>query len=213
MPVKINKPTAKAKDAKVIAGIQKNLAAMAVITLSGQQFTPAQLQAVFQADSNVIDATETAHKTLQQAVMNEKASRTATAVMTRALRNFLLANFGEKAVAILGDFGFTARATATTKVATKALAAAKTVATRKARNTMGAVQKLDVTGGLTSAVLNETGAGATLEPNTATGNTPAANAPAADPQTAAGAGQGATPNAQNGATTAAAPATPAKAQA
>jgi hypothetical protein len=213
MGIKIDKPTAKAKDAKVIAGIEKNLAAMAVITLNGKQFTPAQLQAVFQADSVVIDATEAAHKALQQAVLNEQVSRTATGALTRALRNFVLANYGEQAVAILGDFGFTARATATTTVATKALAAAKAAATRKARNTMGSVQRKDVTGGLTTAVLTQAGTGATLAPQTATGNTPAANAPAAAPQTAAGAGQGATPNAQNGATTATPPATPAKAQA
>jgi hypothetical protein len=179
MATKNNKPTAKAKDAKVQAGIDKNLASMKAIVLNGQSYTPDQLKAVYQADSSAIDATESARKTWQQKVLDERASRLATAKVTRALRNFVLGYYGQDAVAILGDFGLTApKPKATKTVATKALAAAKATATKKARGVRGSIQKKDVTGGVTGAVLTETGAGAKIAPSTAAGSTPAVSAPA-----------------------------------
>ncbi|HEY8090182.1 MAG TPA: hypothetical protein VIF09_20115 [Polyangiaceae bacterium] len=204
---KNNKPTAKANDAKIMAGIDKNLTAMTTVTLSGKTYTVAQLKAVFQADSDVINATETAHKTLAQAVLNETTSRAATRTVEQALRSFILAYFGSDAVTVLGDFGFTARkSTATKSVATKALASAKTAATRKARNTMGSVQKQGVTGNVTSATLTQTGAGAVITPAPAPGSASSTEiTPAAAPQAAPGGNAGATPNAQPSAQ---APATP-----
>ena len=187
MATKSNKPTIKAADAKMIAGIGKNLAAMATVTLNGQPYTLAQLLAVYQADSAAIDATDTAHATWLQRVADEQATHAITAKVTRALRSFLLGYYGDEAVAILGDFGLTApKSTATTNVATKALAAAKSKATRAARGTVGSVKKLGTKGNVTSVVVTATPAGAQMtQPETPTETVSAANAPAATPATPA----------------------------
>jgi hypothetical protein len=205
LATKSNKPTIKAADAKMIAGIGKNLASMATVTLNGQPYTLAQLLAVYQADSAAIDATDTAHATWQQRVADEQATHAKTVLVTRALRSFLLGYYGEQAVAILGDFGLTApKSTATTNVATKALAAAKAKATRAARGTTGSVKKKAVVGNVTSVVVSATPGGATMtQPSAPAGTVPAANAPAATPATPAPA---ATPAAQ---ATPAKPGTPA----
>ena len=153
-----------------MGGIDKHLASMQAIVLSGQSYKPDELKALYQADNAAIDATESAHKTLSQKVLDERASRATTAKVTRALRSFLLSYFGEEAVAILGDFGLDApKPRAAKTVASKALAAAKAVATRKARGVRGSVQKLGVTGGVTGATISETGSGAHLAPGAATG--------------------------------------------
>jgi hypothetical protein len=193
MGTKTNKPTAKAKNAKVIAGIDKNLASMKAIVLNGVTYTPDQLKALYTADNAAIDATDSAHKTLAQKVLDERTSHANTAKVTRALRSFLLGYYGEEAVAIIGDFGLSApKPRAAKTAATKALAAAKAVATRKARGLRGSIQKLDVSGGVTGATLSETGSGAKIAPITATGTPPAANAPAA--HAAASAGSSAAPS-------------------
>ena len=179
MAKKIAKPTAKAKDAKVMAGIDKHLTNVEV-TLSGQSYKAADLKAVYQADSDAIDATDSAHATWQQKVADERATHAKTAAFTRKLRSFLLAYFGEEAVAILSDFSLTApKSTATATVATKALAQAKAKATRIARGTTGSVKKKATVGTLTSVVLSATPAGATMEPSTPAGTSPAASTPAA----------------------------------
>jgi hypothetical protein len=177
LATKSNKPTIKAADAKMIAGIAKNLASMATLTLAAQQYSLAQLTAIYQADSAAIDATDTAHATWQQKVADEQATHAITAKVTRALRSFLLGYYGDEAVAILGDFGLSApKSTATTNVATKALAAAKGKATRAARGTTGSVQKKAVTGNVTSVVLTSTPGGTQVQPSAPTGTSPTANA-------------------------------------
>ena len=187
MATRNNKPEVKAADAKLIAGIGKNLASMATVTLNGQLYTLAQLLAVYQADSAAIDATETAHATWQQRVADEQATHAVTAKVTRALRSFLLGYYGEQATAILGDFGLTARkSNATMTVATKALATAKAKATRAARGTTGSVKKKAIVGNVTSVVVSATPGGATMtQPSAPAGTAPTASAPAATPATPA----------------------------
>jgi hypothetical protein len=171
---KNNKATAQSQDTKIMTGITKNLASMKSITLNGTQYSLAQLTSVYQDDLDTIQATQAARAAWLQAVASEKASRAATALVTRALRSFLLANFGEGAVSILGDFGFTApKSKATKSVATKALAAAKSAATREARGTRGSNQKKEVTGGVTGVTLTDTGTGAKIASTTTAGSTPA----------------------------------------
>ena len=150
----VNRANIKARNAKIQAGIQKDLATQAQISLAGAAYTPSSLQAVFQADSDAIDAADTARKALQQAVVNEKAAHAKTAVVLSALRSYLLATFGKQAVTVLGDFGFNApKSTAIKTVATKAAAVAKAKATRAARGTKGSVEKLTVKGNLDTTKL------------------------------------------------------------
>jgi len=180
MPNTTNKNDKKAANTKAMAGVDAHLSGMPTIVLNGQQYTPTSLKAVFQQDNAAIVAAESAHKALNQSVLDERTTHASTAKVTRALRSFILGYFGEAAVAIIGDFGFNApKPKAVKTAATKALAVAKADATRKARGTRGSVQKLDVSGGVTTVVVSQSGSGAKLVPNPATGPAPVANAPAA----------------------------------
>ncbi|HEY3816725.1 MAG TPA: hypothetical protein VGL81_06120 [Polyangiaceae bacterium] len=186
MATKKNKPAIKAANAKMIAGIAKNLATTGQVMLAGELHTPAQLSAVYTADSAAIDATDTAHATWLQQVADEQVTHAKTAAVTRAFRSYVLGFYGEQAVAILSDFGLAApKSNATTDVATKALAAAKGKATRAARGTTGSVKRKAVTGNLTSVVLTTTPGGTQVQPSTPTGTSPAANEPVAAPVAAA----------------------------
>ena len=176
-----NKATLLTQNAKISAGITKNLASMATITLNGTPYTPAQLIAIYTADSAAITATEAAHKTLAQCVLNESSTHAVTAKVTSALRSFLIGYYGAEAVATIGDFGLSPPSTPTRSVATKALAAAKATATKKARGVGGSVQKLDVTGGVTGVVLTRSGARTKMAPTTPTEAPPAPAATAAPP--------------------------------
>ena len=189
---------------------------MAQIQLAGVVYTPSSLSAVFQTDSDAIDAADTARAALKQAVVNEKTAHAKTATVLAALRSYLLAYYGKQAVALLGDFGFNApKSTRTTDVATKAAAVVKSKATRAARGTKGSVEKQSVKGNLDTTALvaaindplqskilgnnagNESSAGAPASPPAPPANT--APAPAASPK-AAGAtgGSSSTSSSNNG---------------
>jgi hypothetical protein len=138
----------------VQAGVQKDLASMAQIQLAGVVYTPSSLSAVFQADSDAIDASDTARAALKQAVGTGKTTHAKTAIVLAALRSFLLGYYGKQAVTVLGDFGINApKSTATKTVATKAAAVVKGKATRAARGTTGSVQKQKVKGNLDTTAL------------------------------------------------------------
>lgn len=151
---KQNRADIKARNAKIQAGIQKDLTTVGPIQLAGVAYTPSSLSAVFQADSDAIDATDTQRKALQQAVLTQKSTHAKTAIVLAALRSFLLGYFGKLAVTILGDFGFNAPKTTPKKtVATKAAAVVKGKATRAARGTMGSVEKKSVKGNVDTTKL------------------------------------------------------------
>lgn len=127
---------------------------MSQIQIAGVQYTPSSLSAVFQADSDAIDAADGARATLKQTVDNEKTTHAKTAIVIVALRNWLLGYFGPQAVTVLGDFGFTApKSTRTKKIATKAAAVVKSKATRAARGTTGPVKKKSVKGNVDTSAL------------------------------------------------------------
>ena len=177
------KPARQAQNARVIAGIAKDLAKMASIQLEGVEYTPSTLSGVFQADTDAMIATDAAHKALTQAVLAEQAAHAKTALVLSALRRFLLAFYGTQAVTVLGDFGMNAprSTTASKTVTTKAIAVAKTKATRTARGTKGPVAKLAITGSvdeaaITTAINEPSAPPVASEPATAT---PPANAPGA----------------------------------
>ena len=180
-----NKPTAKALDAKVNAAIDKNLATGHRHPGRAVVHAP-DLKAVYQADSDAIDATDSAHATWQQKVADERATHARTARFTRILRNFLLGYFGEQAVAILSDFSLTRpEVDRDGQRRDQGPRRAKAKATRPARGTTGSVKKKATVGSLTRVVLNATPVGATMEPSTPAGTSPTASVPAATPATTA----------------------------
>jgi hypothetical protein len=199
---KTNRADIKARNAKIQAGIQKDLTNIGPIQLAGVAYTPSSLSAVFQTDSDAIDAAENQRKALQQAVLTQKQTHAKTAIVLSALRSFLLGYFGRLAVAILGDFGFNAPKTTPKKtVATKAAAVVKGKATRAARGTMGSVKKKSVKGNLDTtkleAAINDPLASPIDAPVTSNAETPPAGpaAPAVSP-----APTPAAPHASNGGT-------------
>ena len=75
---------------------------------------------------------------------DSKASRRATIALQRALKAYLTLLFGPSAVDVLGEFGFTPKASLGRSPSTTVKAIAKAKATRLARHTMGKKQRLAV---------------------------------------------------------------------
>jgi hypothetical protein len=208
---KINKTATKARNTKVVSGIDKDLAKTPQIQLAGEQFTPSSLKAVFQADNDAIDATDAARAALAKAILDEKATHARTAIVLFGLHSYLLATYGKQAVTILDDFGFKApKSTATKSVATKAVAQVKAKATRQARNTRGSQQKKEVAGNVDTSGL-EAALTAPVTHASPTSTAPTPPSPAASPSAPTGAPTPPAPAYAPPATPAVAPAGPAKA--
>jgi hypothetical protein len=140
-----NRPSIKARNASVAAGIEKRITGST--TIGGVVYTPAALAAVFVDANAAIDKAEALHKEWQDQVAAARAAvKTATAVFL-LLRSYLLGQYGANAKAVLNDFGMEAPKPRGPKtVATKAVAVQKRDATRAVRHTMGKVQKKNVKG-------------------------------------------------------------------
>ncbi len=147
LPTNTNKPTAKDLDAKTEAAIDKYLSTQSSLTVGGVAYTPTTLKAVFQTDSDACNATAVAHAAWRQSVANERKVHAATRAVRKALRAYLIGLFGVGAVQVFEDFGFTVPKEPGPKtVEAKSQAVEKSLATRKARHTMGRVQKQQVHG-------------------------------------------------------------------
>jgi len=128
---KENKPTRKDLDQKVMDGVDAHLASIGTLTVNGEQFTPATLKAVFQADIDAMGKTDAARSALKAEVQVAAAARTRAATVRKALKAFLIGQFGPGAVQLLEDFGFAAPKPSGPKTAKqKAAATAKSVATK-----------------------------------------------------------------------------------
>ncbi len=126
-----NKPTRRDRDRKVMTGVDAHLASTATLTLNGEQFTPATLKAVFQADIDAMDETDAERATLKTKVQTAKAARTRAEAVRKSLKAFLIGQNGPGAVQVLEDFGFAApRAPGPKTAKQKASATAKATATK-----------------------------------------------------------------------------------
>ena len=132
-----NKNTAQALDKKAIQGVDKYFAKVKTMTIAGTSYTPAALNAVFQAEIDALEALDTSHTQYQQQVSDTREAR-AKAVATRAgLRAYVLATYGAAAVQMLGDFGMSSPKSKGPRTAqAKADGVAKGQDTRKARKAM-----------------------------------------------------------------------------
>ncbi len=128
---KENKPTRKDLDQKVMEGVDAHLSSAATLTINGEQFTPATLKAVFQSDIDAMGKTDATRAQLKAEVQVAKAARQRATVVRKALKAFLIGQFGPGAVQLLDDFGFQApKASGPRTAKRKAAATAKGVATR-----------------------------------------------------------------------------------
>jgi len=136
-----------ARVTSAIAGVKKNLSAVAQITLAGVVFTPATLLALLQAYSDLVASLLAAHNQLTACVKQERLSRTQVQGVLSALQAFVVNMFGSDPNK-LGDFGFAPRRVGQETAETRHNAALKAAATRKARGTTGKKAKLAIKGTL-----------------------------------------------------------------
>jgi len=159
-----NRSEQQAQDAKVILGIQKNLLSVPTLSLVGQAITPADLVKLVQSCIDSGNAIAPAKVQWTTAVQAYRALNKQVTPILRGLRAYVINTYGPTST-VLADFGFSPTKTVVKTPEVKAIAAKKSVATRKARNTLGKKQKKSITG-------------ATVSP-TAPATPPTASAPAA----------------------------------
>jgi hypothetical protein len=146
-----NQPSIIVRNNNVNAGIDKRITAN--VTVGGTLYTPAQLKAAFQGQTTALQTSEASRKQWESDVVAAKAVSKTVDALYVSLRSYLVGQYGKTAVTVLADFGMSAPKTTVPTVAIKAAAAVKRTATRKARHTMGTVQKKEVTGGVTGVVI------------------------------------------------------------
>ena len=154
-----------ARDAQVIAGIQKHLNSVPTLPLGGSTYTPADLVKLVQGRIDASGVANTTKATWHSNVLAGRKLNTQVTPVLRALRTYVLNVYGA-ASPVLADFGFTAPKVTTRTPEEKAAAAAKAKATRAARHTMGKNQKKSVKGTVAAAAPSSGAAPPT--PSTAT---------------------------------------------
>jgi hypothetical protein len=154
----------------LIAGTQKN-SPTGSLTVGGSTYTAAALDQLFQGLLDVLSAADAAKAAWQDALLKVRSSEASVTPVLRNYVSFLVATTGN-APGTLADYGLTPRkARAPLSTEQKAVAVAKSKATRVARHTMGKKQKKAVTGTVATTV--------TTPPATAT--TPVATTHATPP--------------------------------
>jgi hypothetical protein len=138
-----NKTQRQNANRKIVGAIQEHLTG--TVTLAEVKYTAAQLAKMFQKGIDIADATDAAAKQWHAAVASEQGNTQELSGVQNLLRSHVAGLFGETSTKF-ASFGFAPKKTRTVSAATKAEAAEKRLATRKARNTMGSRQKLEVTG-------------------------------------------------------------------
>jgi hypothetical protein len=138
-----NRPTVKERYGAAATGTTKRITGN--VTLGGVTYTPPSLAAVFLAANAAIDTADAAHKQwLDDVAAMDEAKAKANALF-KLLRSYVISQYGEDNLSVLGDFGMTAPKTKPAKSsATKAAAAQKAKATRQVRHTMGKKQRQQV---------------------------------------------------------------------
>jgi hypothetical protein len=142
--VTINRVTQQDRDRKTIAAIQKYLMQMTAITIAGVTRTPTELLQVFQSDMQIADAATQAKASFLANAAAARNQRTQMRQFRVGFRAFLENTFTDPS--IIAEFGISPRKAAVKTVDTKATAIAKSLATRKARHTLGKNQKKDIHG-------------------------------------------------------------------
>jgi hypothetical protein len=139
-----NRPTQQDRDRKTLAAIQKYLVQMTAITIAGVTRTPQQITQMFQTAMQTADAATQSRANFLSAAAAARTQSLAMRPFRSGFRSFIENTFTDPS--IIAEFGLPPRKTTVTTVDTKAAAAAKNLATRKARHTMGKEQKKAIHG-------------------------------------------------------------------
>ena len=145
-----SKSTVIDRDRKAIAGVQKHYGSAPTIVLDGIAVAPTAVVKVFQDQINAADATAAAKTAYELAVAAEKAAMDKANGMFLALKARAFSDF-KTSPDTLVDFGLALPKRTPPSPATKAAAADKLRATRKARHTMGTKQKAAIKGQVPAA--------------------------------------------------------------
>jgi hypothetical protein len=177
--------TQKTKDAdlakQLIAGIGKHFPTASSLAFASASITPAEVTQRLQTLVSLRTDVNNAKATTKAKVALENAQSPALVALMGELVSFVRTTFS-KSPDVLADFGLTPKKARTPPtVEKKAAAAAKRAATRKARMTMGKVQKKEVVGDVV---------GVTVTPVTAP--KPIASGPAASAPVTTGVASGGT---------------------
>jgi hypothetical protein len=146
-----NRPTVQIRNKQFIAGTQKRLQGVQQLPIAGTTYTPADLVKLFQSQIDKADAIAPLKGKYHDAVQAYRDLSKQVARVVVGFRAQVRNIFGD-AAEVLADFGLTPVKTTKPKPATQVTAAAKRVATRKARNTMGKKQKKTVKGATAAPV-------------------------------------------------------------
>jgi len=126
-------------------GIGKRFANQQSLTFGDQTWQIPALVALLQAVSDTADAQSTLAVQWHRSVAVAKDAASKARGVVKALIAYLRGLYGDNSAA-LADFGLTPRKVRKPKPAVQAAAADKNRATRKARNTMGKVERKKVKG-------------------------------------------------------------------
>jgi hypothetical protein len=164
---RINKAQTLSQNKKAIEGVGKWFGKQKSLSLAGESTSPAQLKAVFQAESDALDVVDATRATLAKQMETLREAQANAHSARTNLHAYIVGNYGANAVEMLGDFGMApAKRRAQPTVETKATAKKKAAATRKARGTMGPKEKKKIVG-----VVVETAAPAAPSPAPGTNGT------------------------------------------
>ncbi len=131
------------KDRKILAGVSKHINKN--IVLNGASVSPKDISNVLQSVATAEDTSDDLRLKLAEAVKSARAINASTKALKAALKQYVLAHFGDSSPAIT-DFGYSPRKVAQKTVAEKYQTLEKQLATRAARHTMGSKQKAAIHG-------------------------------------------------------------------
>jgi len=161
---------------QLIAGTAKHLAKGTQVSFGGSSFTPDQITSELQSIVDLRTDASAARAAAKAKVATETAKMPALHTFISGYVSFIKVAYGTSPD-VLADFGINPKARAPLTVEAKALAVAKRKATRAARHTMGAKQKLGVKGDVT---------GISVTPITAAAPTGVVPSPPGPPATSTG---------------------------
>jgi hypothetical protein len=139
-----------AADQALIVGVQKYLASYPSLSVDSQSLTPAAIVTFLQNRINANLAAQSAEANHTAAVAANKAMQAQTAAGRRALCQIVQGMFANSPDT-LAVFGLKPRKASSETATTRAAAALKAKATRKARGTLGSKQKQAITGSTASS--------------------------------------------------------------
>ncbi len=139
--------------AQLAAGMSKHFSNATSIAFGSATYSPAEVNQRLQTLVNLRTGVTTARSAVQAQLAAEKAQAPALQGFVALLVSYVRAVYSQSPD-VLADFGLQPKKVAKpATVGTKAAAVAKRQSTRKARQTMGNVQKLAVTGDVVGVVM------------------------------------------------------------